>query len=91
MDILKRTFYPLPEVERVFRKAPPKKASHRINQLILKGLQWEKKEDIAGEYEKFNQVLVRSLSPHEIEEEQAVSLRDAEGLFADEDETENWY
>lgn len=91
MDTLKRTFYPLPEVERVFRKAPPKKASHRINELILKGLEWEKEAEIVDEYRKYNQAAGELLSRQEMEAEQASSLKDAEALFADEDETEDWY
>ncbi len=63
MAIHKRAFYPDPEVEVVLLKAPPKKMSERVNQLILKGLQKEKEEAMAIEYSRYGEAISKQDHP----------------------------
>lgn len=53
----KRALYLDPEVEEILAKSPPKKVSERANELMRKGLQKEKEEAIAREYQRYAEAL----------------------------------
>lgn len=89
MGLIKRTFYPDPEVEEVLASASPKKVSEKVNQLILKGLMQEKEDEIAAEYEKYDQALSQNASAHK--KELQTNLLFSNNLFSGEDETKDWY
>jgi hypothetical protein len=85
------TFYPEREVQKVLAKAEPKKVSERINELILKGISKEREEKIRGCYEKYS--LELSLSEPRKKDKHGVSTTSimASGLFASEDEPDDWF
>ncbi len=90
MEIIKRTFYPLPEVEAILKIAPAKKVSERVNSLILMGLQCEKAQQMLRDYQKFNDDLT-NLPANEKKSAEETSRLLASRLFDAEDEVKGWY
>lgn len=57
----KRAFYAIQEVELELKNTPKGEISSRINELILKGKEYEKKMLIKRDYTYFNKALEKSV------------------------------
>ncbi len=57
----KRAFYAIQEVELELKNTPKGEISSRINELILKGKEYEKKMMIKRDYTHFNKALEKSV------------------------------
>lgn len=92
MELTKRSFYPEPEIELELAKAPPKKLSERVNQLLKKGLEAERQMKIALAYDDYDSALAREKPAKTRAKAKEPSSRFmAKALFAEEDETPDWY
>lgn len=89
--VTRTTFYPEREVQKVLAKAEAKKVSERINELILKGITKEKEEQIKDSYEKYAQELSKSEPRKKDKQGVSSTMIMASGLFASEDEPDDWF
>ena len=91
MKTKRTTFYPGAEVQKILSKAEPKKVSERINELILKGITKEKEEQIRESYERFAEGLSKSQPRRKNKQGVSTTTMMASGLFASEDEPDDWF
>lgn len=83
---VKHTFYPVEEVASELQAIPRGKLSERVNELILKGLSAERQDEIALAYQTFDAALAHLSETEKEPSEDFMS----EGLFAPEDEVEDF-
>lgn len=76
----KRAFYAIQEVELELKKTPRGEISSRINELILKGKEYEKKMLIKRDYTHFNKALEKS-----VENEDDSGMYLSETAYSDDD------
>jgi len=83
----KHTFYPEETVELELKEIPRGRLSERVNELILKGLSYEKQEAVARAYQDYDAELART--PERNFETSATRFLSA-GAFKSEDDVEDF-
>ena len=87
----KRTFYPDNVVTQALEEVRPKKLSERVNDLIRKGLDWEREERIRLEYarvdKEFSHAPSRNLKTGDVQTKWLA----AESLFVADDSDEDLF
>lgn len=87
----RRAFYPVEEVAKVIEKIPRGQISDRLNELILKGLSFEKQEKVRSAYLKYDAEL--ATVPERPEEDTGVSstmIMSQSAFQPEEDEEEDF-
>lgn len=86
----KRAFYPVEDVERELERVPRGQISERVNDLIMKGLSYEKQEQLRLAYLKYDNEL--AIAPPRAKNESGVSstMLMSEKAFEPEDEEEDF-
>lgn len=88
--MLKRSFYPKAEVEKILEATPAKKVSQRVNELILKGVSKEREEEITAEYREYDKLMGAEDKKRPKKKLSATKMM-SKRLFESEDEPEDWY
>lgn len=82
----KHTFYPAKEVETELEGIPRGQLSERVNELIVKGLTYERQQEVALAYQKYDLDLANT--PRNFESSSARFM--SAGAFQAEDEEEDF-
>lgn len=88
---LKKAFYPSEEVEPYIETIPKGQFSSRINELILKGLTYEKQLKIEKDYSQFNEALSTQSSRAKSKGGHSTTMMMSAKAFEPEDETEDFF
>lgn len=86
-SLKKHTFYPEQEVELELRGIPRGQLSERVNDLILKGLSFERQQEVAMAYQKYDLALSQTAARNS--ESSSVRVLSA-AAFQAEDEVEDF-
>ncbi len=90
MSALKKAFYPTEEVFSVLEAIPRGQLSQRLNELILKALEYEKQEKIASDYHLFNQTIAQDQAREQNSLGFSNNMMMASNAFKDEDDVEDF-
>jgi len=90
MGSVKKAFYPIEEVITILDGIPRGQLSNRLNELILKGLSYEKKEKIEQDYISFNEAIASDKSRYQNDKGISSTMMMSARLFEPEDEEEDF-